>query len=287
MREQQRRRQTLQAGVREPGERGGGGGVSGRRVSSRPKVNVHPVERVASATAAAALLGYAWPVWRERDEPAAAATPWIAGVLLFRALTGFCPVYAATGTASRTTDSRRALSGRGGLHLRETVTVAISPEEAYTRWRRLEDLPHYMTHLESVRVLDDRRSHWVTRPVAGTRLEWDAEIINDEPGRVIGWRSLPDANVISAGSVAFKPAPGGHGTEVHVTMQYQPPAGRLGGAFAKLLGNDPAWQVREDLRRFKQVIEAGGPPVTSGQPAGRRSSIGRVFRTYEVETVGQ
>jgi uncharacterized membrane protein len=131
---------------------------------SGPAVNVHAVERFASAAAAAALLGYAWPAWREQDERAAAA-PWMAGVLLFRALTGFCPVYAATGTASRTTDTRQALSGRGGIHLRETVTVASSPEEAYSRWRRLEDLPHYMTHVESVRVIDDRRSHWVTRPV--------------------------------------------------------------------------------------------------------------------------
>jgi uncharacterized membrane protein len=104
---------------------------------------------------------------------------------------------------------------------------------------------------------------------------------------VIGWRSLPNATVINAGSVAFSPAPGGRGTEVHVTMQYQPPAGKLGGVVAKLLGNDPAWQVREDLRRFKQIIEAGAPPVTSGQPAGRRSTIGRVFCAYEVVTVAQ
>jgi uncharacterized membrane protein len=126
-----------------------------------------------------------------------------------------------------------------------------------------------MDHLESVRILDGKRSHWVAKAPLGTSVEWDAEIINEEANELIGWRSLEGADVPNAGSVRFRPAPGGRGTEVRVNLEYNPPTGKLGAAFAKLLGEEPERQVEEDLRRFKQWMEAGEIPTTAGQPKGK------------------
>jgi uncharacterized membrane protein len=113
-----------------------------------------------------------------------------------------------------------------------------------------------MDHLESVTVLDESRSHWIAKGPAGTRVEWDAEIHNEVPNQVIAWRSLPGSEVANAGSVYFIPTENGD-TEVRVVMRYHPPAGRLGAAIAGLLGEEPSRQIAEDLRRLKQVVEAG------------------------------
>jgi uncharacterized membrane protein len=81
--------------------------------------------------------------------------------------------------------------------------------------------------------------------------------IADRPNELIAWRSLEVADVDHAGSVRFKPAPGGQGTEVRVEMQYIPPGGVIGATIAKLFGESPDQQLQEDLRRFKQVMEVG------------------------------
>jgi uncharacterized membrane protein len=104
----------------------------------------------------------------------------------------------------------------------------------------------------------------------GTEVAWDAEVINEVPGELIGWRTVDGAHVVSAGSVRFKPAPGGRGTEVHVRLQYQPPFGKVGSALVWLLGHEPSQTIREDLRRFKRLVEAGELPTTAGQPRGRQ-----------------
>jgi uncharacterized membrane protein len=87
--------------------------------------------------------------------------------------------------------------------------------------------------------------------------EWDAEIIDDRPNELIAWRSLDGATVDNSGVVRFKPAPDGQGTEVHVELHYKPPAGKIGATIAKLFGEAPEQQVRDDLRAFKQVMEIG------------------------------
>jgi uncharacterized membrane protein len=125
-----------------------------------------------------------------------------------------------------------------------------------------------MDHLKAVTVQDDKRSHWVVKAPAGNEVEWDAEIINDEPNKTIAWRSLADACVANSGSVRFVPAPGDRGTEVHVVLDYLPFAGRIGVVIAKLFGQEPSQQIEEDLRQFKQVMEAGEVPTVEGQPAG-------------------
>jgi len=141
-------------------------------------------------------------------------------------------------------------------------------EKVYEFWRRLDNLPYFMEHLQSVNIIDDKRSHWMTKAPAGRRVEWDAEIVSEAPNEMIGWRSVPGSEIDSAGSVHFKSAPGGRGTEVKVELQYLPPGGALGTIFAKLFGEDPQRQIREDLRHLKQLMETGEVPSTAGQPAG-------------------
>jgi uncharacterized membrane protein len=146
-----------------------------------------------------------------------------------------------------------------------------TPAELFAFWRDFENLPHIMEHLESVRVVDATRSRWVAKAPAGRTVEWDAEVYNEVPDQLIAWRSLHDADVPNAGSVHFDALPGGRGTEVRVVLQYQPPVGALGATVARLFGEEPDAQVREDLRRFKQLMEAGELAVSENPGQGPRA----------------
>src|SRR5207302_694318 len=156
--------------------------------------------------------------------------------------TGRCPLYAALGvtTADHETDGRQVSVPYGrGIRVEKSVTVNASPEDLYRFWRNFENLPRFMSYLESVKVIDDKRSHWVAKGPAGADAEWDAEIINEIPNELIGWRSVDGATVRNAGSVHFTQSTGGRGTEVKVVLRYDPPAGVIGAAIAKLFGKDP------------------------------------------------
>lgn len=137
------------------------------------------------------------------------------------------------------------------------ITVDCSPEEAYRFWRDLANLPRFMAHLESVRMIDERRSRWIAKAPAGTTVEWDAEIIDDRPGELISWRPLPGTKVMSTGSVRFLRAPGGRGTEVRVEIHHEPRGGLIGAGIARLFGEAIGLHAESDLRRFKQLMEIG------------------------------
>jgi uncharacterized membrane protein len=154
-------------------------------------------------------------------------------------------------------DGAFAERGPKAIEVRRTVTIAKPPAEIYAFWRNLENLPRFMTYLDSVRVLGDGRSAWKAKGPAGSQYEWMAEITEDRAGELISWRSLPPSDAFNTGTVAFLPAPGNRGTEVHVTLRYEPPAGAVGAAIAKLFGKEPGQQVLSDLRRLKQVLETG------------------------------
>ena len=141
-----------------------------------------------------------------------------------------------------------------GIRVDADITIAKPPTEVYSFWRNLENLPRFMRHLKSVTYNGGNRTHWVVDCKAGQTVEWDAEIVNDQSPELIGWRSLPGSTVDTAGSVHFKPR-GDNATDVHVELQYLPPGGKLGAAFAKLLGKDPAKHVQEDLKRLKHELE--------------------------------
>jgi uncharacterized membrane protein len=164
-------------------------------------------------------------------------------------------------TASRAPDEN-------GMEALTSITVRQSPDEAYAYWRDLANLPRFMAHLESVTETGGRRSHWVAAAPGRRTVEWDAQIEQDEPGRLITWRSREDADVPNEGEVRFAPAPGDRGTEVHVRLRYHPPAGALGDTVAKLLGESPIQQIKDDLRRFKQIVETGQVIRSDGSPEG-------------------
>jgi uncharacterized membrane protein len=157
------------------------------------------------------------------------------------------------------------------MEARSATTINAPPETVYAAWRDLTRLPQFMYHLESVTNVDDRRTHWVAKAPAGTTVEWDAEITEDAPGSRIAWRSMEGASVENRGVVELVAAPGGRGTEVHVMIEYTPPAGALGSAVAKLFGEEPAQQVSDDLRRFKQLMETGEIARSDGSPRGTRT----------------
>jgi len=177
--------------------------------------------------------------------------------LVRRGATGRCYLYDALGlsTAPKGQGSRTtSLPYPIGIGVEESIHIDKQPGEVYRFWRRLENLPCFMHHLESVETSAMGRSRWVARGPAGSRVEWDAEIINDVPDRLIAWRTV-GGDVQSAGSVQFKQS-GKGGTDLQVKLQYNPPAGLVGAAFAKLFGEEPSQQIREDLNRLKARLES-------------------------------
>ncbi len=144
------------------------------------------------------------------------------------------------------------------MQLMRAITIRKSPEEVYAYWRDFRNLPKFMQHLQDVRVIDNTHSHWATKaPFGGGTVEWDAEIVEDQPNEMIAWQSVDEATVPNGGRVTFKKAPRDQGTEVRVVMVYEVPGGKLGEAVAGLFGEDPKRQVYDDLRSLKQVLETG------------------------------
>jgi uncharacterized membrane protein len=158
------------------------------------------------------------------------------------------------------------------IEIEKSVTIYKPKDELYRFWRNFENLPQFTRHLKAVNIIDDKRSHWITEgPLNGT-IEWDAEITEDRANELIAWTSVKGADVDNAGSVQFKSAPGDRGTEVKVVTVYDPPAGAIGDAIAKLFGKNPKQQIGDDLARFKMLMEAGEIATNDGQPSGRRNS---------------
>lgn len=192
---------------------------------------------------------------------AVAKHPFITGGLV---LAGAGLAYAVGKTVMATNESVAR-----DVHVETSIAIDKTPEELYAFWRELTNLPLFMTNLESVTNLGDGKSHWVAKGIGGRRVEWDAEIYNEVPNETIAWRSLENADVVNAGAVNFKKAPTGHGTYVNVTVNYNPPAGKLGATIAQLFGVEPKQLIHEDLRRLKQYLEAGELPTIAGQTSGR------------------
>jgi uncharacterized membrane protein len=178
--------------------------------------------------------------------------------LLYRGITGHWPPI-VNGFA-QPDNTKTALSGERGVHVRESIRLEVPLADVYEFWRRLENLPRFMTHLDRVTESSDGKSHWVAAGPAGLVVAWDAEIINEVENKLIAWRSLPGSDVVTAGSVNFDAARAGRSTQVSVHLQYAPPAGKAGALIASLFGREPAQTIREDLRHFKQLVEAGETP---------------------------
>jgi uncharacterized membrane protein len=200
-----------------------------------------------------ALLRRAMTSHRAEKHRLAAATAAVVGVTLLDWLTG--KDLSRNGESAGTGTNQHVTIGKE-IEVRRAITIWAPLDQVYQFWRDFENLPRFMQHLESVRVLDDRRSHWVAKAPAGTSVEWDAEMVEDRPNELISWRTVGHADIPNQGTVRFLPAQPG-GTEVRVELHYQAPGGRLGALVAKLFGEEPDIQVGSDLRRLKQVMELG------------------------------
>lgn len=187
----------------------------------------------------------------------------------------------ATGAVAGVTilDTLGALLSMEGkpVHAIRNITIHREPKELYDAWRNLSNIPHFMANIQEVTPIDSTHSHWVAKAPGGMPIEWDSEITEEIPEKRIAWRTTENAQVAHSGAVQFTPAEGGRGTVVQVTLDYTPPAGKLGtlGAnVASVFGQAPEQQMEADLHRFKQWIETGYVTTTEGQPAGgsQRSS---------------
>ncbi|HVX40687.1 MAG TPA: SRPBCC family protein [Gemmatimonadaceae bacterium] len=161
-------------------------------------------------------------------------------------------------TLSKQPDTRaHEIADEGIIHTKKAITVGRPAGDVYAFWRNFENFPRFMRHLESVRVTGGNRSHWKAKAPAGKSVEWDAVMTEDRPNELIAWRSTDDADVYNRGTVRFRPAPGGRGTEVRVDLEYDPPLGKLGSKLAMMFREEPGQQIEDDLRHFKQVMEIG------------------------------
>jgi uncharacterized membrane protein len=240
-------------------------------------VNVGSGERLISLAAGSllSLLGL------ERRDGIGLMVAGLGGAMLYRGVTGRCHLYQAL-DVSTVEEHPHGSAGmlaagapascpvREGIHLTQSFLINQPAEKLYDYWRRFENLPNFMTHLKSVQPLEGNRSHWVADApwIVGGQVEWDAEMIADEPHSRIAWRSLAGSTVQHHGSVAFTKAAGERGTAVRVEMNYLPPGGKLGQWVSKLFGDAPEQQIREDMRNFKRLMEVGEIPTIAGQPRG-------------------
>lgn len=232
--------------------------ATGAGIQLRPRPRRWLWARVGGDALDLALLGAALGNPRTDRRRLTIATGAVAGVTALDLLATFR-------RASRPT------AGEPTMRARTAITINRPVDDVYRYWRDFKNLPSFMAHLDSVEVTGERQSHWVAHAPAGRSVQWDAEITDDTPGERIAWRSLDGADVANSGSVEFAPAPRGQGTEVTVELEYEPPGGKLGAAVAKLFGEEPLQQVKDDLRRCKQVLETGEVLRSDGTPDGTKS----------------
>ena len=166
--------------------------------------------------------------------------------------------------------ARASVASGQGIKVERAITIGAPLQEVYAFWRRLENLPRFMPHLESVTQTDPKHSHWAVRGPRGKVVHWNAEVIEERENEMISWRSLPGADVDNAGSVWFTRAAGGRGTVIKVALKYEPPAGKLGATIAKIFGRDAVGELAKDLYRLKSLLETGEAPTTNGQSRGTR-----------------
>jgi uncharacterized membrane protein len=177
------------------------------------------------------------------------------GYLLNRGITGHCELYSRMGRNS---------TEPVNVNIRSSYLIDKPRQEVYDFWRKLDNLPLFMKHLESVELIDDKRSHWVLKlPTGVAKVSWDAEIVSDEPGYSIGWSSLPDSLVDNAGKVRFQDSPDGSGTLIDIVISYRPPAGGFGGGIAHILNPVFKNMVDNDVRNFKQYMDIDGGIASS------------------------
>lgn len=229
-------------------------------------VNLTQTERILSFAGGAMLI--AWGL-RRRD-PIGITAALAGGTLAMCGYQGHSGIYERLGIQRFAGAGGRSnvVSGQG-VHVDRSVTIQAPPDVLYDHWRHFENLPRFMRHLLEVRMVGDNVYRWKARGPMGRMVEWDARVTDQRRPHFMTWSSLPGSDVENAGSVHFTEAAGGRGTEVRVVLAYKPPAGALGAVVARLMGEEPSMQIREDLGRLKQMIEAGEIATAAPYPGGR------------------
>jgi len=237
-------------------------------------VNISEPERLVSAVAGGffAIYGVRRKGWAGLGLAALGAE------LLRRGMTGHCMAYDALGVSTRdghlsvATRSSADVDPSKAVKARAVETIQRPRAELYRMWRDFSQLPRYMVNLQRVDVITPTRSHWVTKGPAGATVEWDAEIIAERENEYIEWQSVEPAEVPNRGTVQFVDAAVGGGTEVIVTLEAQPPAGKVGDLVARAMGKSPQQEVTQALHRFKQIAEGDQQPPTSSATRAAESS---------------
>jgi uncharacterized membrane protein len=133
--------------------------------------------------------------------------------------------------------------------------VEVPIERVYAYWRDFSHFPSFMPDVKEVTVTGPMTSHWVVSGPLGKTVEWEAQIVEDIPNQRIAWRSVGDAEVGNTGAVRFDPR--GGMTNIEVSLEYNPPAGKAGELVAELF-KDPDEQIRQAVKNFRKVVETGG-----------------------------
>jgi len=216
---------------------------TGRKLS----VNVGKVERIASVIGGTFLIYQALKKGDQNYKLPAA----LAGIYLFsRGATGHDTIYSLAGK-QKLPDTVK------NINIITKMTVNRPRHEVYNFWRKLSNLPLFMEHLKEVMVLDNNRSHWVAKiPGYPGTIEWDAEIVKEIEGELLGWNSLPDASINNAGKIEFRDADG-DATELSIVITYRAPFGDVGEGIASLLTPMVKKMIIKDVKGFKRYIEAG------------------------------
>ena len=235
--------------------------MKAERETVAPKINLGAWERMASIGGGAALIAYGLKRRRSRGGLSLA---WLGGSLVLRGISGWCALYGLLGIDR--SEAGVATRGNLGVKVERSMVFDEPPEKLYAFWRDFRNLPSIMPHVESVSCFPDGRSHWRVKGPMGSKLEWDAQIINDRPNEVIAWRTDEGARVEHAGSVRFERQPGG-GTLVRVSLQYNPPGGELAHLATALFGADPGERIDEDLLRLKEALARATEDRDGLQPA--------------------
>ncbi len=237
-------------------------GLDSEHEDSSMMYRVGQAAMVLSGVALVALAAKQGKSWRTIGAAALAGAP-----VIYRGATGHWP---GPQTADRKASDTANLTKQAPIET--AVTIGKPAAELYTYWRRLENLPRFMKNLEQVTDLGDGRSHWIGKSPLGFKAEWDAEIVEEREGRFLSWRSLPGSQVHNAGTVSFEESANGRGTVVRVAMEVGTGIGKVIGK----LGGATQQEIREDLRRFKELMETGEVATTDGQSHGTRSLIGHL-----------
>ncbi|TMD69681.1 MAG: DUF2892 domain-containing protein [Chloroflexi bacterium] len=231
-------------------------------------INVGPMERLISIAGGGALTYYGLRHLSLRG----ALFALLGGDLVYRGITGHCWLYQVLGvsTAEKLRSTLVRLPDNQGIKVKRTVTINRPAEDLYRFWEDVENMPRFMKYIQEVSRTGENRSHWVAQSaVLGTRLEWDSEVTHSQAPSLIAWRTLNQTSFAHAGTVRFGPTPYGNETTVTLTLEFRQPVGQVGAITEKLLGYIPEQLALEDLRRFKQLMEAAEIAQSESHPSGR------------------